>query len=361
MSVFPIRLFLVWFAGTCLCAAEDELPLPRWTEEELRAFRDAGGHPHIEPLLPEVPAYLGRADGLLHAGPRLDDLPTELSGEISARLRVEDLRRFLPDGPVKPGGAEHAVPTAFATLEELGPEFLLAACEASRTEYLIDPDVLVPEMAHLQILRLLEFHARDARIRLHILVIPRHAKLPAEPNVEKIASGSLARDESCLLVYPLGEPWRARLFLSRSVFDQTSTRFLTETAGACLGRSLESSDPFDQLHGYGVELSTRLFWLQKALGKKNSSAGRPQTLAEFSSAAGTSTVASPDDNMRSGLWQFAIWILPGVLAILLFGWKSRHWQGWKHRQACRRMWLLPDIEPKARLGGEFTGGGGFEI
>ncbi|MBL9133750.1 MAG: hypothetical protein JNG86_21245, partial [Verrucomicrobiaceae bacterium] len=38
--------------------AREDLPLPRWTEEELRAFSDSGkAGAMLEPLLPEVPGY----------------------------------------------------------------------------------------------------------------------------------------------------------------------------------------------------------------------------------------------------------------------------------------------------------------
>lgn len=328
----------------------------------------------VETLLPEVPDYMQDGSDPLRSGPRLEDLPATLTGDITPRLRVEDLRMFLPDTQGLPALEVRPAVTSdgalsHGMLKDVTREFILAANEALRSEYLIDPDVIVPEMAHLQMLRFLEFHANDARIKLYVLVIPKDSRLPAKPELDGIASGSLVKSEACLLVYPIGEPWRARLFVSRSVFEHTSATFLTETTEACAKAAMQSSEAADQLQNFAMELSTRLFWLQKALGKE-SAAGSAQTLAEVTPAvaggnATTSETAPPASSAvppeTDDAWTAVLWALAGVFAMATGGLGFLHWQKWRKRRVQTRVWILPEVETSPRLGGAFSGGGGAMV
>ena len=276
-------LLMVSFQASLHAEAED-LPLPKWSADELRTFREFGlSSLPTEPLLPTVSGFMMDSDDILRSGPRLEDIPAELSGDITPRLRVEDLGSFLPDPSDRVevrGTPMGAAATRSASATDISPEFLQAAAEALRAEYLIDPDVLVPEMIHLQMMRFLDFHASDARIKLYVLVIDADKKIPVDAGLERLASGSLIKEEACLLVYPLKEPWRARMFMSKSVIEQTSSSYLSETTRSCLTEAMSNSDPYDQLQSYAMELSTRLFWLQKALKLEPPPASR-QTLSEF--------------------------------------------------------------------------------
>lgn len=351
-------------------AQEDDLPLPRWSPDELRAFGELGGAPSLtETLLPDVPDYMQDGSDPLRSGPRLEDLPATLTGDITPRLSVEDLRLFLPDTQTLPAmevrSAMAAGVLSHGVLKEVTREFILAANEALRSEYLIDPDVIVPEMAHLQMLRFLEFHAHDARIKLYVLVIPKDSRLPAKPELDGIASGSLVKSEACLLVYSIGEPWRARLFVSKSVFEHTSATFLAETTQACAKAAMQSSAAADQLQNFAMELSTRLFWLQKALGKE-STANVAQSLAEVAppdAGSHTAGVAMPSVTpvATDDAWTAVLWTLACVFMAAVGGLGFLHWQKRRKRRVQTRVWILPEIETAPRLGGAFTGGGGAVV
>lgn len=354
--------------GTTVQAAQaetEDLPLPKWTEDEIRAFREPGGLTlPTEPLLPDVQAYLDEQNDILRSGPRLEDIPAELSGDITPRLRVEDLGSFLPDPSdrIEIRAAEiRASTTTSMPLKDVSREFLQAAADALRMEYLIDPDVLVPEMIHLQMMRFLDFHASDARIKLYVLVIDADKSIPADAKLDSLASGSLVKTDACLLVYPLKQPWRAKLFMSKAVIDQTSPHFLGETTRACLAEALNSSDPYDQLQSYGMELSTRLFWLQKAIGNQMPSVTE-QTGAELASQLPTNSVSDaasaprPQDPAMSdspSLWWAAVTscltAAAGGAGVLFIKRRKRR------RQSL--VWILPEPEPKTRLGGAFAAGG----
>jgi len=371
----PALLFTLLFAGGVASAEvghpadaeEPGLPLPRWSEQELKRFRDSlpgGGSPGVLP-----PKSGGSASDInelintpLSSAPRLEQFFSNHDTTLPSRLQAEDMRLFLPEAILglppqgEPGPVQ--LPTPLASLKEVSPEFLTACAQSLPKEYLIDPDQLVPEIQNHDMMRLLGFHAQDARIKLYVLMIGHDQKLPEGADLEKIASGSLLQSDACLVVYPLGEPWRTRLFVSRSVHDQISTDFLSETIQACLNEALQSSNVHDQLRRYTIHLSTRLFWVQKALVPDRE--GLPvkgHALAEFSSESKVPPVVSPITSLTSTL----IWGSGTLLVLGLAGISWRRMVRHLKHQKRGRVWTLAEAETVPRLGGAFTGGGGGMI
>ncbi len=347
-------------------AEENSLPLPRWSEHELKRFRDSvpvGNSPGVLP--PKSGESISDINELiltpLSSGPRLDHFFNNQDSELSPRLKAEDMRLFLPEAilglPTQGQSSPVQLPTPLASLKDVPPEFLAACVQSLPKEYLIDPDQLVPEIQNHDMQRLLEFHAQDARIKLYVLMIGHDQKLPEGAELEKIASGSLLQSDACLVVYPLGEPWRTRLFVSRSIHNQISTEFLTETIQACLNESLQASNAHDQLRRYTIHLSTRLFWLQKALVTDLADkTAKGQTLAEFSSELKAPAVSSTPSSTTLMIWTSGSLLLLGLVGITCR--QIHHHLQLRNR---RRIWMLSEPETVPRLGGAFTGGGGGMI
>ncbi|MBN8418760.1 MAG: hypothetical protein J0L73_07595 [Verrucomicrobia bacterium] len=369
-----VLLFALFFAGGASAevghpadAEEPGLPLPRWSEQELKRFRDSlpgGGSPGVLP-----PKSGGSASDInelintpLSSGPRLDQFFNKSEPTLPSRLQAEDMRLFLPEAilglPSQGEPSPVQLPTPLASLKEVSPEFLAACAQSLPKEYLIDPDQLVPEIQNHDMTRLLGFHAQDARIKLYVLMLGHDQKLPGSADLEKIASGSLLQSDACLVVYPLGEPWRTRLFVSRSVHNQISTDFLSETIQACLNEALQTSNVHDQLRRYTIHLSTRLFWVQKALvPDREDLTVKGHALAEFSSESKAPTVVSPLPTLTSTL----IWGSGSLLVLGLAGISCRRMVRHLKHQKRRRVWMLAEAETVPRLGGAFTGGGGGMI
>lgn len=369
-----LLLTLLCFAGNASAddgqpvekADEHSLPLPRWSEQELKKFRESlpgGNSPGVLP--PKSGESVADINELIHtplsSGPRLDHFFNNRDSELSPRLQAEDMRLFLPEAilglPTQGPASAVQLPTPLASLKEVSREFLAACAQSLPKEYLIDPDQLVPEIQNHDMLRLLGFHAQDARIKLYVLVIGHDQKLPEGADLEKFASGSLLQSDACLVVYPLGEPWRTRLFVSRSIHNQISTEFLTETIQACLKESLQTSNVHDQLRRYTIHLSTRLFWLQKALAPDPADkTNKDQALAEFSSQS--KVPAAPS---TSSLPPLLIWTSGSLLLLGLIGTVCRRFLHLLQLRRQRRVWMLAEPETAPRLGGAFTGGGGGMI
>jgi hypothetical protein len=347
-------------------AEEHSLPLPRWSAQELKKFRDSlpgGTSPGVLP--PKSGESASGINELIHtplsSGPRLDHFFNNRDSELSPRLQAEDMRLFLPEAilglPTQGPASAVQLPTPLAALKDVPREFLAACDQSLPKEYLIDPDQLVPEIQNHDMLRLLGFHAQDARIKLYVLVIGHDQKIPEGADLEKFASGSLLQSDACLVVYPLGEPWRTRLFVSRSIHNQISTEFLSETIQACLKESLQTSNVHDQLRRYTIHLSTRLFWLQKALAPDPAGkTDKDQALAEFSSQLKIPAAPSP-----SSLPHLLIWTSGSLLLLGIIGIGCRRFSNHLQLRRQRRVWMLAEPETPPRLGGAFTGGGGGMI
>ncbi len=343
-------------------AEEQGLPLPRWSEHDLKTFRESlpvQSNPEV--LLPKngVTDINELINTPLPSGPRLDQFFNNRDSELSSRLQAGDMRLFLPEAilglPTQSQSSPAQLPTPLAALKDVPAEFLAACAHTLAKEYLVDPDQLVPEIQNHDMMRLLEFHAHDARIKLYVLMIAHDQKLPEGAELEKIASGSLMQSDACLMVYPLGEPWRTRLFVSRSIHNQISTEFLSETIHACLQESLQTSDVHDQLRRYTIHLSTRLFWLQKALATDPASTEKGHALAEFSPLQKATS---------SGSFSFTsilIWGSSGLLMLGLTRVTGRKFRRHLQLRRQRRIWMLAEPETVPRLGGAFTGGGGGMI
>jgi len=369
-----LLLTLLCFAGNASAedgqpvekAEEHSLPLPRWSEQELKKFRESLPGGNSPGVLPPKSGESGSdinklINTPLSSGPRLDHFFNSRDSELSPRLQAEDMRLFLPEAilglPTQGPASAVQLPTPLASLKDVPREFLAACAQSLPKEYLIDPDQLVPEIQNHDMLRLLGFHAQDARIKLYVLVIGHDQKLPEGADLEKFASGSLLQSDACLVVYPLGEPWRTRLFVSRSIHNQISTEFLSETIQACLKESLQTSNVHDQLRRYTIHLSTRLFWLQKALGTAPSQeTGTGQALAEFAPASKAPAMLSP-----AGLMPPAVWSATSVLLLGLTSIAGRQWLRRIRLRRQHRIWMLAEPDTVPRLGGAFTGGGGAMI
>lgn len=338
---------------------DDDLPLPRWEEERppllngLPIPAEAGSHfnsllpgESLVPSLPETP-------GMLHFGPRLTDTQPSLSPQIG----TTDLSLFLHGSHMqadKPALAPHT-PTPVLALRDLPADFAESLADAPSNDYLIDPQDITPEVARGELERLLEFHATDARIRLYVLVLETDQKLPDSINLTRIANGALTRQPSCLAIYPMGEPWRARLLLSQPVHDAVPAQGLRDMAADCIRDAQQADEADEQLRRYSVRLSTRLFWLQKALIAHTQPQGQsPPSLKEITSETITPT--------RLLTWQptpAAVILLSSLAILLILSLGLRPIL--KKRRSARpqsHIWMLPESDVPPRLGGAFSAGAG---
>jgi hypothetical protein len=365
------RSVTIIFAGmlgvACSAGAED-LPLPAWSQEELRAVSEgAGPLPMLGgALLPEGMVPPESAPGPLLRPPSIAESlrqKTHSSGDVSL---------FVPDALISKIEAKPAdetpSPTPMSELHDLDSEFVEACLDAPAEERLLDPTSVVAESQREDISRFLQFHARDARVDAYLLVIDRDQRLPEGADLSRIASGALLGGDACLAVYPLGEPWRARLFMSSSVHESVAPKYLSGLLEDCSRDALQVSDPLEQLHRFAVRLSIRLFWLEKVMPAKAKTAPLelarpavqlPEVIAEMPpppvemtrGKAGVEWAALIRDP-RFIAAALSVLLIPLLIIIL----RARHVSYLR-----THVWHLPEVEAPVRLGGAFSGGAGAII
>lgn len=351
---------LVLVASFNLYAAgiDDVLPLPQWPQDRSQNSPRLGGD-----LFPE-----GFEDGV----PTVSALPAERESppglDPGSPQPRADLSLFLPDAllgravrPDQPGGASRDMPRRC-----VDGDFLAACLETSGSDHLIDPDSHLPETQREDLLRFLAFHARDARIAAYVVVMDGDQCVPSGVDLSGVASGALKDRDSCLVAFPLGDPWRARLFVSNSLQRIASSDRLAEMVKDCAKDASQVSDALEQLHRFTVRLSIRLFWLERMIGEpppvldRSSVAEVPGEVVAKREAALASALLDADVNGRRSPLAWDSVVL-GVLLSLAGSGLAYAALCHRRKRLLRYVWVLPEIEMPPRLGGVFSGGGGCSI
>lgn len=350
----------VFLAPPSLQAANEELPLPNWTPAQ--DATPPGVTPplrsQVSPLLPEAP-------------------PED---------RFDPFKLFIPHTSAPKTERESPPPPSVA-LQEVGSDTLRQANDLPDDTLLLDPEGLLTETQTEDLRRLLHTHASEAIITPRILVIGRDQVLPKDAKLTGLASGALTRQPSCLLVYPLGDPKRVRLFTSQEISRVTPAGYLAKMSADCVTDCLQVSNDVEQLQRFATQLSIRLFWLERAFDflpqGQESAAIAAVTPSRVLPASPTAThgkdaaEAAKLDPLPEVVPAPPPTILP---AAALEKWKSLAgkiaWGGaigiaslatllilirWRRRRLRQMVWLLPEIEHVERLGGSHSGGSGAMI
>jgi hypothetical protein len=357
-------VWLLQMGVHCAAQSENDLPLPRWIPELARPpdqRRDVGRQ--FNQLLPPESNLLPppvEVQGMLDTGPRLEDGVPSLWGADS-ELGSQDLTLFLHGSALNQTAS--APPTPAVSLRDLPKEMVESVCRAPAEDYLLDPQSLVPEVPAQDLDRLLEFHAKDARIRLFVLVLDGDQKLPEGAALDRIAQGALTKRDACLAIYPLGEPWRARFMVSQSVHGAVSVRSLTDLAEDCIKDARQAADSVQQLHRFAVRLSTRLFSLEKVLPPALAKQTAPVPLQEvaqggvaLASAAQAGAVSPAAVAATAGVSVTALLFLAALFGAFVYCMRC-----YRRGEELSRVWILPEQEVAARLGGAFSGGAGAVV
>lgn len=358
---------------------EEILPLPQWQPGDAPMASPEISNMQPPPLLGLLPSLTpGPGDSNLSPTTRPDTILTPLltqdSGENSPAgvgYRPANLSTFLPESLLdsgRPPAAPPHTPTAASMLKDVDAEFLKLCNGSPASELLIDPLGLITEVLQGDLERFLNFHAQEARFPLYIVVLKSDEKLPADIDLMAMATGGIAKKPTAVLAYPIAEPWRARLFLPKLAHDSASNTFLKELLEACVKEAMSSPETDEQLHRFCVELSTRLFWLEKlcpAVRVAEKPAVPTVSLQEVVSkdsapaASQTPLITVTPPPTGDPVLRWVVFILCLLAAIGTTVWHGmRTWRKSKARQQLKTAWILPERDLPQRLGGAFSGGTG---
>ncbi len=371
----PVRLVmcLVFMALSAWVQADETrfAPLPAWSAEEQAIL---AAHPDT-PLLLGGLLWPRGANGGLNVDPDLPILPEAdlapseetrspvLADSPDLAQPVADITGFLPPAAIEePEPQRKLEPTPEHALRATGEEFAELCYAADPEHFVIDPSYHFTELEREDAERFLEYHAGDAKIRVTLLVIGRDEVLNKQFDFTRLAQGGVLRDNTALLVLPVGEPWRCRLFFSSNVHQGARPAELAEILSRVIEQGRQNPSREEQLHRMLVELSIQLFQLEQRLAPLEPkpvdhpvASLEPERLTAPELAEVFSDESLPAAMLRRTLdHAYAPWILYSALLLMA----ALVWLRWRAYRMRHFEWLLPDVEPAASsLGGEFSGGG----
>jgi hypothetical protein len=300
-----------------------------------------------------------------------DALMAEDSSGLLAPRRREGFLLFMPKArPLHSGSPTQPATTPPQNLIDVGADFLRECEELEPEACLLDPHALLAETQSEDLRRLLTYHAGEASTFANFLLLDSDEQLPASVDLSKVAGGRLIQRHSCLAVYPVAEPWRARIFMTREIASGVPAEYLRGILQACVQDAMRASDSVEQLQRFATQLSIRLIWMERAHPAIFTSAAEntppvktdvsppPATLAEVAHVP-ILPVEKPLDYRP---WQPMGIIAGGALAGLLLLIAILRWMlRWRRRRMRNAVWLLPEVEVKQRFGGPHCGQGGVWI
>lgn len=291
--------------------------------------------------------------------------------QAAANVADDSWLRFLPRSLF----SNRKVPeTIEPALVDISAEALRAGENAPGDARVIDPQGILGEAQTEDLTRFLAFHSENASVEARFLLLDAGQQLPPDADVSRIASGEIARGSGCLVVYPIGAPERARVFLSQNVTRSVEAAYLETLAAACRLDAQKVSDPVEQLQRFATQLSTRLFWLERAypaVKPEPAEVALPALEAHPQAPVPTlSEVSLTGSALSGGRFTFAVfrqqwlpWIGIGLTVALLVATTMIMLVRWLRRRRRQTVWLLPDYDHRQpmRFGGPHCGACGATV
>lgn len=212
-------------------ADEEEEPLPKWSTEDSQRV---------------ISGEFLASDILFH-------MPAE--GEDSG-LAAQGLQ--LPEAG--PESMELVVPS------ELADADLVTYFSQKSNSLLVDPQKLLSQQEYRDCLSFLEFHASDSKVDLFVYLFDKEQIVPPVIKIDDVIAQYQYSDRPAVLVfYFLGAPERSQLHLSPGVMRAVGEADRLRALRNSINQAVMKSHPVDQLDGFCVQMSIRIYSMEKAM------------------------------------------------------------------------------------------------
>lgn len=220
----------------------------------------------FEPILEDVKVALPfLSEGLeLDLGEGVIVPGSSLLGSVA-----RDLLFSGDDGPLalEPIIEEELEPEIEEWPTEIAENFHEAYFRQPPSGFLVDPQNLLTPQEKRDREGFFAYHAEDSSIDIYFYLFDSRQQLPEEESPERVMSEQVQDlGPSLVVFYYLGMPERTQLvfspFLERSAKDLDKRNALVPVVEEALDRSEEVA----QIESFSVQLSIRLYWMEKELG-----------------------------------------------------------------------------------------------
>jgi hypothetical protein len=307
-----------------LHAAMVEPGLPSWGEGE-RALLEEGGWV---------------AGGLLLTD---DPIPEEAEPEEVESLDV--------DQPTAEEIAEQETPP-----DEIPEKYWSEYFDKRPASFLVDPQGVLSPVVYRDRLGFLNYHASDSSIDLYVYLFKGDQDIPGEVRDEELVERFFSEGRPAAVVfYYMGAPQRSVMYLSPSLTDAVSAAEQRRALDSSVMQAFKDVDPAGQIESFLVQMSIRIYWMERMLNGGDEVASHP--------AISAGRKAEPDHESALGAMfrnlveRARVYLIPGavflgaVLAGGLMGWWLR----------ARARYRFPDFEVEPRLGAAHAAGVGAVI
>jgi hypothetical protein len=265
-------------------------------------------------------------------------------GEAGETLLMEALPPAVA-GEIAGDEATHAV-----IPESYWPEYFAKLPE----KFLIDPQKLLGPVEYRERLAFLNYHAGDSAIDLFVYVIGGDQVIPGEVRQEEMMERLFPTGRPAVVVfYFMGAPQRTMLHLSPSLNEAVPLAEQRRALESSVIHSLKEIEPARQIETFLVQMSIRIYWMERMLGGDVSN----QQPAVALPATKTPEKSGLREFLRPYLAEAARHVPPAlsVAGALLLGFATRFWLKRRARH------FFPDFEVEPRLGGAHAAGVGAVI
>lgn len=201
---------------------------------------------------PEDRARLRKGDIIAGAGLLVDAPPAR--NQPAPDPEVPSLPELPPEPPYDP---------------ELIPEELLSAYFSTTPQtYLIDPQQLLSRQETMDREGFLEYHAAESMVDIRLYLFDAQQKIPSQYSLKKLAEERYAKSDLTAVVFCfLGDPSRNMLAFGGKNAEHQKTLEIRRMLDDSLLKAMEKSDPAAQVEAFVVQLSIKLYWMERSMAQ----------------------------------------------------------------------------------------------
>jgi hypothetical protein len=310
---FP--LWMLCCVGLASGAAEP--PMPAWRDEDRKALEKGEILPGLDLLTDEAPEVPAEAS----------DVPSPTDEEIAT--------------------AENESP-------EVDEKFLNDYFGARPASYLVDPQSLLGTKDARDRESFLKYHSGDSEVDLFVYLFDGHQAIPSGVREEEVVERFFSEGKPAVVVYYyLGAPQKSDIYVSPLLSETVSAAEQRRALISSVEEALEKPEALAQFEAFCVQLSIRIYWMERAAGLVKDGPAAPvariarqETPAKAESPAVLQAKAWGERyGVPAGIMLSALLVVAGGLAIV-------------RRRARFR---FPSFEVPPRLGGSHAAGIGAVI
>lgn len=285
-----------------------------------------------------------------------DDLKALAKGELipGLLLLTDEIKESPLSAPGVPGPSAEEIADAKQGSPDVAEQYLDAYFGERPATFLVDPQRLLGPKDERDRSGFLKFHSGDSEVDLFIYLFDGHQTIPSEVREEEVVERFFSEGKPAVVVYYfLGAPQKTDLYVSPVLGDTVSAAEQRRALISSVEEALEKPDAIGQLEAFCVQLSIRIYWMERAAGLV---ADAPTVPILRRTRQETPEKAVSPGALKAKAWVDeygpATGIMAGAILIVVAGVSVV-----RHRTRCR----FPVFDVPPRLGGEHAAGIGAVI